>query len=232
MTPGTPPPDAPCRAGAAMSDVSRHEALIGELCAASPAVRRLSPPWRRTLGWLAAVAVLGLALSQVSDLAAMEQRLLGAPDMALAMSGSALTAVLAALAAFQTSVPGRSRRWPLLPLPGVALWLGASGAGCLRAWAAPASHDPSLYEERVCLAFIVAVSVPLSLLLVAMLRRALPLRPGLTAGLGGLAAAAASATLLNLFHPYDAALSDIVVHALAVGIVVAVSRTVGGRRLR
>ncbi len=215
-----------------MSDLSRHEALIGKLCAGSPAVRRLAPPWRRALGWMAAVAVLGLALSQVSDLAAMWQRLLGAPDMALAASGSALTAALAALAAFQTSVPGRSRRWPLLPLPGVLLWLGASGAGCLRAWAAPAAHDPSLIEERVCLVFIVGVSLPLSLLLGLMLRRALPLRPGLTAGLGGLAAAAAAATLLNLFHPYDAALSDLVVHVFAVGLVVAASRLLGGRGLR
>ncbi len=215
-----------------MSDASRHDALIGELCAASPAVRRLAPPGRRALAWLAAVALLGLALSQLSDLPAMTRRLLGAPDMALAMSGSALTAVLAALAAFQTSVPGRSRHWPLLPLPGVLLWLGASGAGCLRAWAAPAAHDPSLYEERVCLAFIVAVSLPLSLLLLAMLRRAMPLRPGLTAALGGLAAAAAAATLLNLFHPYDAALSDLVVHVLAVGLVVGVSRLLGGRRMR
>ena len=215
-----------------MSDASPHEALIATLCTASPAVRRLAPPWRRALAWLAAVALLGLALSQISDLPAMTRRLLGAPDMALAMSGSALTAVLAALAAFQTSVPGRSRHWPLLPLPGVALWLGASGAGCLRAWAAPAAHDPSLSDERVCLAFIVAVSLPLSLLLLAMLRRALPLRPGLTAALGGLAAAAAAATLLNLFHPYDAALSDIVVHALAVTLVVTASRLLGGRKVQ
>ena len=215
-----------------MSDASRHETLIGALCAASPAVRRLASPWRRTLGWMAAVAVLGLVLSQLSDLGAMARRLLGAPDMALAMSGSALTAVLAALAAFQTSVPGRSPRWPLLPLPGVLLWLGASGAGCLRAWAAPASHDPSLFEERACLVFIVEVSLPLSLLLLLMLRRALPLRPGLTAGLGGLAAAAAAATLLNLFHPFDAALSDLVVHVLAVGLVVGVNRLLGGWRLR
>jgi hypothetical protein len=35
-----------------------------------------------------------------------------------------------------------------------------------------------------------------------------------------LAVAAASATLLNLFHPYDAAATDLTVHAAAVAIVI------------
>lgn len=215
-----------------MSEVQRHEALIRDLSGNLSAVRRLPPPLLRALAWMLVVAALGLGLAQISDLAAMEERLRGAPDMWLAASGSALTALLSALAAFETSVPGRSRRWALLPLPGVLLWLGASGAGCLRAWAVPAAHDPLLMEERDCLVFIVGVSLPLSLLLGFMLRRAHPLRPGLTAGLGGLAAAGAAATLLNLFHPFDAALSDLLVHLFAVALVVAANRLLGGMRPR
>ena len=210
-----------------MSDLSRHEPLIAELCRTLPPVRRLPAPWRRALVWLGMVGVLGLALSRIADLGGMWQRLAGAPDMELAVAGSTLTAVLATLAAFESSVPGRSRHWTLLPLPGLLLWLAASGAGCLRAWAVPAAHDPSLAEERVCLVFIVMVSLPLSLALWLMLRRALPLRPGVTAALGGLAASAAAATLLNLFHPYDAALSDLVVHAAAVSLVVGANRLLG-----
>lgn len=213
-----------------MSDASHHEALIHRLSAA-PRVRRLPPPALRAFGWLAVVVALGLVLARISDVAAMRERLLGALDMWLAASGSALTALLAVLAAFETSVPGRSRWWSLLPMPGVLLWLGASGAGCLRAWAVPGAQDPSMAKERVCLVFIVCVSAPLSLLLGIMLRRAHPLRPGLTAGLGGLAAAGAAATLLNLFHPYDAALSDLLVHLAAVAIVVTGSRLLGGRQL-
>lgn len=215
-----------------MSDTSRHDTLIRELSSGLTGVRRLPPPPLRSLVWLVVVAALGLGLAQFGDLAAMRERLLGAPDMWLAASGSALTALLSVLAAFETSVPGRSRWWPLLPAPGVLLWLGASGAGCLRAWAAPASRDPSLIDERMCLVFIVCVSLPLSLLLGVMLRRAHPLRPGLTAGLGGLAAAGAAATLLNLFHPYDAALSDLLVHLAAVALVVAGNRLLGSRPLR
>jgi hypothetical protein len=41
--------------------------------------------------------------------------------------------------------------------------------------------------------------------------------------------AAAAATLLNFFHPFDAAATDLLVHVFAVGLVVVVSRSVGAR---
>jgi hypothetical protein len=72
----------------------------------------------------------------------------------------------------------------------------------------------------------------LSILLVLMLRRGYPLRPNLTAATGGLAAAAAAATLLNFFHPYDAAATDLVVHAGAVVLVVLAGRALSGRLFR
>ncbi len=212
-----------------MGESVTHDALIRALAADAPAVRPLRPPALRALAWLALAAAIGLGLAQVSDVAAMWARLSGAPDLGLAAAGAALTAILAAFAAFASSVPGRSRLWPLLPLPGLALWLGASGLGCLRAWGAPDASQINLFEERACLAFILGVSLPLSLAIGVMLRRAAPLRPGVTAVLGGLAAAAAAAALLNLFHPYDAAVSDLLVHTLAVGLVVGVNRLLAGR---
>jgi hypothetical protein len=59
----------------------------------------------------------------------------------------------------------------------------------------------------------------------------LPPFGGLTAATAGLAAAAAAATLLNFCHPFDAASTDIVVHALAVGLVIAGNRALSGRLL-
>lgn len=41
----------------------------------------------------------------------------------------------------------------------------------------------------------------------------------------------ASASLLEIFHAYDAAATDLLVHALAVGIVVMVNAAMGGRLL-
>jgi Negative regulator of sigma F len=69
-------------------------------------------------------------------------------------------------------------------------------------------------------------------LLLAMLRRGHTLQPGLTAVLAGFAAAAAAATLLVFFHPYDASATDLVVHVIAVGLVIVANRVFGGRLLR
>lgn len=208
-----------------------HEPLIRALSNGLVASRRLAPPGRRALLWLLAAAALAVVIGSRSDLAAAWLRLGHEHAMWLAAIGSTLTACLAALAAFHTAVPGRSRLWAAAPLPAMLLWLGASGMGCLRAWLAPGAATPTLYQERSCLIFIVLVSLPLSLLATAMLRRARPLRPGLTAALGGLAAAAAAATLLDLFHPYDAAWTDVAVQAIAVVLVIAANRLLGGRLL-
>nr|WP_294554321.1 NrsF family protein [uncultured Rhodopila sp.] len=91
--------------------------------------------------------------------------------------------------------------------------VGASGLGCLRVWFAPGTHAADIVEARACLAFICGVSGPLSVLLAEMLRRGYPVRPNLNAATAGLAAAAAAATLLNFFHLFDAAATDLVVLA-------------------
>ena len=212
-------PDSPNR---------RYDNLIRDLTADLAPVRRLRSPTMRALLWLAVVAALALVLAAFSDLTAVARRLTAAPDMAIAAIGSASTTVLAALAAFQLSVPGHSRAWALLPLPAALLWVAASGAGCLRSWLIPSVQ---LGEGKDCLLFIVGLSVPLSVLLIVMLRRAFPLDPGLIAALAGLASAAAAASLLLLFHPFDASATDLVLHALAVGLVVGANRVFGGRSL-
>lgn len=195
-------------------------------------VRRLRPPYLRALAWIGAVAALGAALGEVADVGAVVRRLSSAADMWLAVSGSTATAALAAFAAFELCLPDRSRLWALLPLPGLALWIGASGLGCARSWLIAGTHEASWAETRMCLAFIIGLSAPLSLLILAMLRRAYTLTPTLTGAVSGLAAASAAATLLNLFHPYDAALDDLLVHAAAVLAVVAVNRAAAGLALR
>ena len=209
----------------------RHDRLIRDLAVDLTPVRRLRAPAERALIWLAVVAALALPLVWLADLPALRDRLNAAPDMWLAVAGSTLTAVLAAIAAFQLSLPDAPRGWALLPLPAALLWVGASGFGCLRAWIVPETHVAVLSEARDCLIFILALSVPLSVLLFAMLRRACSLQPGLTAVVAGLASAAAAATLLNFFHPFDAALTDLAVHVVAVGLVIAANRALGGRLL-
>ncbi len=208
---------------------SPHDRLIQGLASDLRPVRRLPSPGKRALTWLAFVVGIAILLAPISDLAALGHRLMAVPDMWLAVIGSTLTAILAAFAAFQLSLPDCSRAWAWLPLPAALLWIAASGAGCLRAWLVPDTHAADMDEMRDCLLFIIGLSVPLSMLLFAMLQKAYPLQPGLTAGIAGLAVAAAAATLLNLFHPFDATATDLAVHAVAVALVVVVSRALGRR---
>jgi hypothetical protein len=211
---------------------SRHEGIIQSLAADLKPVRRLPPPGQRVLLWLALVAALAFILASVADRPAVAARLVAAPDMWLATVGSALTMVLAAFAAFQLSLPDRSQLWALLPLPAALLWIGASGAGCLRVWLVPGVHAAVLDDTKDCLAFILALSVPLSALLLGMLRRGHALRPGLTAAVAGFASAAAAATLLVFFHPYDASATDVAVHVVTVALVIIANRAYGGRMLQ
>ena len=209
----------------------RYDSLIQSLGAELVPVRRLRPPWLRALGWLLAVAVLAAVLLMHYGSAGMLRRWSGAPDLAVAGIGALLTAVTAAWAAFALGVPGRRGAWAWLPLPAVLLWLGASGLGCLREWIAPGTHVGNAHETGDCLVFIVSFSVPLSALLIALLRRACPLRPIRTAVLVGLASAAASASLLEICHAVDSAATDLLMHAIAVALVVAANAAMGGRLL-
>lgn len=207
-----------------------NDRLVQALGADLRPVRRLATPSLRVLMWLTTLGAVALALAMVSDLAVMMHRLMAAPDMWLAAMGSLLTTVFAAMAAFELSLPDRKAAWALLPLPALLLWIGASGMGCLRTWSIAEADLMPLDQPAHCLIYIVGMSLPLSLILILMLRRGFSLRPNLTAIIGGLACASAAATLLNLIHPYDAAATDLAVHAFAI-IIVIIANTIFGRRV-
>jgi hypothetical protein len=213
-----------------MSDTSRHEALIDALGAELTPVRRLASPWRRAVGWLLVVAVMAIVLFVRYGAGTMLHRWAMAPDLGWAAIGAVITAITASLSAFVLAVPGRSLRWMWLPVPSAVLWIGASGLGCLRAHI-PGMPVLDLQGANHCLVFIVSFSIPLSGLLIWLLRRACPLRPLLTAVMVGLASASASASLLEICHNFDAAATDLLMHAVAVAIVIVANTLLGGRLL-
>ena len=225
--------DTNLRAGSdpldASPGASGQDALISRLTGALRPVRRLPGPWHRTALWLCGALWMCLLLAEFADLAALRHRLMGEPDLWIAFLASTATAVLAAAAAFATSIPGRSARWGLLPLPALAVWIGASAAGAMRTAQAPFTEAEPMMHSMECIYVIVLVAVPLSILIMLQLLRACPLRPGLTAALGGLASAGAAATALALIHPYDANVVDLVAHGVAVALVVGANRLLGAR---
>lgn len=178
--------------------------LIATLAGNLKPVRRLRPPVVRASCWLM-LAALVLALLTISqgirpDLA---QRLRD-PAFAVSLAASLLTGVLAAIATFQISLPDRSLRWLLLPLPALVLWLSNIGYQCLVQWISIGPQGLTLGEAARCFATLVLSGLPLSLALLVMLRYAAPLRPSAVALTAGLAVAGITATALSLFHVLDA----------------------------
>jgi hypothetical protein len=197
--------------------VTPTDDLIESLAADLKPVQPLRAPVLRAVTWFAIVTALAVLIVLRSANLAMFMDRMHVLRIALEAIGSLLTAVSAILVAFELSIPGRSARWAWLPLPPFLLWVAASGMGCLaNRFGIPGGRA----EGANCFLFIAAVSVPLSIALFWMLRRARPIAPLPVAAFGTLGAAAAAATLLQFFHPFDITVLDLGFHFAAVGFVV------------
>jgi hypothetical protein len=203
--------------------------LIDRLTADATPVRRLRAPAWRALGWLAIAAVLIGIVTAIVGLRPGLVTALRDPVFALGRGAALATAVTGALATFELSLPDRSSRWLLLPLPFAALWLGTMGYGCLADFLVEGPAGLRLGGDP-CLRSILLISLPLGAVLFAMVRHAGPVRPVPTALAGGLTLAAAAEGGLTLFHDIEASLTDLLAHLLAVAIVIALS-TSGARPL-
>ncbi len=178
--------------------------LIDLLSANAPPVRPLRPPAIRALAWLLFSVFILVFLAIAHGLRPdLSERLQDALFL-ISVGAALLTGVLAAIASFMISLPDRSRLWQLMPVPALSVWVITIGYGCLTDWVSIGSDGIRLGETARCLATLALTSVPLSLAMVMMLRRATPLRPRATIMTGGLAVAAVTATALSLFHSLDA----------------------------
>ena len=199
------------------------EQLIERLAASAAPVRRLKPPMMRAAGWLMAVALIAaVAIFAFSNLDLFMHRAQD-PKMLLELIGTALTGILAVVAAFYLSLPDRSPAWALLPLPPFALWLASSGYNCWKHWVTFGPDGWGLGDSADCFRFILLVSIPFGVSLLWVLRRAFPLSPVRVALMGGLGVAALSAFVLQFFHPFDVTFMDLGVHLLAIGLVVSIT---------
>lgn len=192
------------------------QALISQLTSRAQPVRRLASPLRRALLW-AALASVVIALVTASY--GLQAGFLSSAPKAIEWIGSVLTALLAAYAVFQISVPGRSPSWAWLPVPPMLLWLGGLGWGCasefFQVGNAALVFQAASWE---CARAITLISVPLGLILLLMVRHAGVVRPAPTAMLAALSAAAMAAAGVSLFHAGESALMVLVWHLGAVAL--------------
>lgn len=181
--------------------------LIDLLATDATPVRRLRIPVVRAASWLA-FAVLMVVLVGVGHGVRPDLVLkLHQPVFVAGVAAAIATAVLAAMATFIASVPGWSRRWLLLPVPALAVWVSTIGYGCLTNWVSIGPTGMSFGEAAQCFATLTLVGIPLSLVMLIMLRHVARLSPKPVALVGSLAVAAMTASALSIIHPLDATIT-------------------------
>ena len=186
------------------------EKLIQQLADRVTPVAPLRSPWIRTAGWFAlaisCIAIAVVVMAPRSDLMVK----LGDPRFVIEQIAALATGLTAAVAAFATTIPGRSRRFLLLPVLPLAIWLGSIGQGCLESWVHSGPEGLRLQPDWACVPAIAVIGLVPAVAIAIMLRRGAPLIPSVTVALGGLAAAGLADFGLRLSHNVDASLMVLV----------------------
>ena len=209
--------------------MSNTDALIERLTERLQPVQPLRKPWLRAGLWSAfATGVIALLASLFGTRADIAQAL-GEAKFVVPLCGSWLTGVTAALAAFEVSLPDRSRRWLWLPVLPVLLWASGFAYGCLADFVAIPEGLPLLPEGAACIGTILAASAALLVVLLPMLRRVRTLRPRLTAWLGCLAIAGFADTAHLLIHTEQASVLALTINLLPALVVVPLAGLLGPR---
>ncbi|WP_432258054.1 NrsF family protein [Cupriavidus sp. TMH.W2] len=184
--------------------MTRTSDLVERLVADATPVRRLRAPVPRAACWLlfATLVMLcvGIAHGVRADLALKVHQSTFVFSVAAAMA----TGVLAAVGAFIASIPGMPRRWLLLPAPAALVWVATIGYGCLTNWVVIGPEGVALGETARCFATLALVGMPLSFLMLTMLRHVARLSPAPVTMVGSLAVAAVTAAALSILHPLEA----------------------------
>jgi hypothetical protein len=212
-----------------MSTSTKTEEFIRQLTENAVPVRPLAPAYRRAAAWLALsigyVVVVMLIVVAVTGRTLFSN--LADPAFILEESAALVTGVAAAVAAFALTIPGRSPKWMLLPLPSLGIWLASLGPGCIQEWNRFGWQSLPLTHNLLCFPFIIIFGAVPSLVMWRMLRRGAPLAPHMTAALGGLAAAGLANVGVRLVHPEDVTVMLLVWHMGGVIVLSAVAAGAG-----
>ena len=205
--------------------------LIQQLAEQVQPVARLLAPWRRTVVWLAASllyvsTVVSAYLWADGGLPASIE-----PRLVLELAAILATAVTAAIAAFSSVVPGRDRRFLLLPLIPLSVWLATLGHSCLQAWQVLGTAGLQVRADWDCAVPALVVSALPAGTMLMMLRRGVPLVPSISLALGVLATGAIANLGLRIFHAGDLSIQILVWHAGGAVVVPMVASLAGPRVL-
>jgi hypothetical protein len=203
--------------------------LIDSLVADAKPVRRLRPPVTRALCWLLFAALMLTLVALVHGVRPDLMLKLRQATFVVGVAAALITGVLASIASFIASVPGRSRRWLWLPAPAVVVWMSTIGYGCLTNWVSIGPDGMSPGETARCFATLAITGIPLSLVMLIMLRYVARLAPTPVVMTGSLAVAAMTSAALLLFHPLDATVMIVMWNIGVAALLLALSGLYGHR---
>lgn len=206
--------------------------LIAQLAGRAQPVTRLLPPWRRAVRWLSAsLAYAGIVVAACLYASGSLPRSVEA-RLVLELAAILATAIAAAIAAFSSVVPGRQRRFLLLPLIPLGVWLAMLGQGCLHDRLALGAAGLELRADWDCALPALILSVLPAGAMLLMLRRGAPLIPAATLALGALAAAAIADFGLRIFHAGDLSVQILTWHAGGAIVASMIAGSLGSRVLK
>jgi hypothetical protein len=206
--------------------------FIQQLAERAQPVARLLAPWRRTTLWLAAslvyvgIVVAAYLVASGGLRSSMEARLV------LELAAILATALTAAIAAFSSVVPGRNRRFLLLPLIPLSIWLATLGQSCWQDWQSMGSAGLQLRSDWDCAVPALILSILPASMMLLMLRRGAPLAPSVTLALGALATGAVANLGLRIFHAGDLSIQILVWHVGGAVLVAMIASLAGPQVLR
>lgn len=210
---------------------NRSEDLIAALADQAVPVRRLRPPaWRTVMLVALAGAIVAFSVAQHGFRPDLAERM-REPLYLLEWFASLATALGAFLAAFHLSLPDRSSRWLAAALVPATVWLAVIGTGCLADFTEHGMHAFAWGVSMPCFRYITEMGIPLTLIVLIMIRHAAPIRPIQATLCAGLGAAAMSASGLTLFHDLEASWLVLIWHGSALLVVLGVA-FIGGVLLR
>jgi len=204
--------------------------LIERLAGRAQPVTPIGSPFKRTIIWAIAAAILVALVSTSFGVRPHVWQTMTSAGEAMEFFASVLTGLCAAYAAFQISVPGRSGSWAWLPALPLALWLAGIGVGCVGDFEAMGLAAFGFQTHRgSCARATLVMSPPLGLVMVLMVRHAGVVRPAPTAMLAALSAAAMSSAGVSLFHHGETSLMSLLWHGGMVAVLSLASLSLGER---
>ena len=193
--------------------------LIARLADDVPPVRPLPRPWLRALIWLAISAPPVFLVVWWHGMAP-KAGMVATADLRMTIEWLAIlaTAITASIAAFASCVPGADRRWLWAPAVPLAIWLAATGQGCIADYQEMGAAAFDIRPDTDCLVPTVLAGIVPLVAMLTMLRRGAPVMPHTTLALAALAIAAVVNLAMLLFHVGDVSIMVLVWH---LGVVVA-----------